>query len=198
MALGAPSAVKRRASPSFCASTSAKRLNSGRGKARIAPPAAERALRHARVDERQRNAAGRAFQDQVGPDLRFGEHGQVGPPVVEEAAPRTRAHRAARTDAWRAGPSRCGGELGRGHGAGGEQERQRRALLAPARPSAAGWRWSRRRWRRGTRRAGPAGRATLGRPEPLAAPRRLLLAAPLAQAAAACGATGRARLVSVR
>ena len=79
--------------------------------AQVAPPAPERALGHAGIDERQRNAARRAFQDQVRPDLRLGEDGEVRPPVVEEARARTRARRAARTDGWRAGPGAAAASL---------------------------------------------------------------------------------------
>ena len=100
--------------------------------ARIAAPAAERALGHARVDERQRDVARRAFQDQVGPDLRLGEHGEIGPPVVEEAAHVFgRIERRVLVHGSRHEP--LGGQLGRGDGAGGEQEGERGTLLGQRR-----------------------------------------------------------------
>ena len=126
--------------------------------AEAAPPALERALGHAGVDQRQRDVARRAFKNEVRPDLGLGEDRQIRPPVVEEAAHVLRGverhilmHRA-RTQA-------LGGQLRRGHRAGREQERQCRAAVSTAPSSAAGWRWSPRRWRHGTRPAVPAASA---------------------------------------
>ena len=101
---GAQSVLKRRAKRIVLRQHQGEAAEQRPRHAEAAPPALERALGHARVDERQRNAARRAFQDQVRPDLRLGEDRQVRPPVVEEAAHELRAHRAAHTDAWRADP----------------------------------------------------------------------------------------------
>ena len=54
-------------------------------RARQMPPALERALRHAAVDQDQRHAALGARHDQVRPQIGFDEQRQVGLPVVEEA-----------------------------------------------------------------------------------------------------------------
>ena len=43
-----------------------------------APPPLEAAERHAAVHERQRHAGVGGLQDQVRPDLRLGEHGEIG------------------------------------------------------------------------------------------------------------------------
>ncbi len=50
-----------------------------------APPAIERALRHAAVDQDQRNAALGAGHDQVRPQIGLDEQREIGPPMVEEA-----------------------------------------------------------------------------------------------------------------
>ena len=87
-------------------------LASGRGRARSgraararrcgsARPAPERALRHAAVDEDQRDAAPLELEDGVRPDLGLGDEREVRPPVVEEAADDSAARRAARTGARR-------------------------------------------------------------------------------------------------
>ena len=80
--------------------------------------------------------------------------------------------------AW---PEALGGELGRGYGAGGEQERERRALLCQRRHE--------RENGIGLTHAGgmkpgePAGRPLrVGPAETLVAPQRVLFAAPLAHA----------------
>ena len=48
-------------------------------------PAIVGALRHAAVDQDQRNVPLRAHQDQVRPQIGFGEQAEVGLPVIEEA-----------------------------------------------------------------------------------------------------------------
>jgi len=50
-----------------------------------APPAIEGALRDAAVDQDQGNAALGARHDQVGPQIRFDEEREIGPPMVDEA-----------------------------------------------------------------------------------------------------------------
>ena len=84
-------------------------------------PAIEGALGYAAVDQDQRNAPLRAHQDEVRPEVGFGEQAEVGLPVVEEA--RGKARRIERNvlmdDAGRQPLAR---ELGGGHRAGGEQD----------------------------------------------------------------------------
>ncbi|GJE42012.1 hypothetical protein AEGHOMDF_1182 [Methylobacterium soli] len=55
------------------------------GGAGRALPALEGALRHAPVDEEQRDVAGVERHDRVGPDLGFGHQREIGLPMVEEA-----------------------------------------------------------------------------------------------------------------
>ena len=74
---------------------------------RQALPAPERALRHAPVDEDQRDAARVELEDGVRPDLGFGDEREVRLPVVEEAARSSAARRAARIGARR--PAAGGG-----------------------------------------------------------------------------------------
>ena len=164
--------------------------------AQVAPPAPERALGHARVDERQRNAARRAFQDQVGPDLRLGEDREVRAASDRESSARTRAHRAARIDGRRAGPRRWAASLAEvtvpvvsrnesdGRRSASAEISGRMALVSP---TLAAWNQARR----------PAGRATLGWPS--RSSRRAGSSLPCrSRKPSSSGATGRARLVSVR
>ena len=142
----------RRAEPRRAAR---RRPGSGRGRARSARasaratcgsarPAPEGALRHAPVDEDERNAAPLELEDGVRPDLGFGDEREVRPPVVEEAA-----HVARRVERHElvhgAGRQAAGDELGRGPGAGGDEDvqaapdqaldhRHERERLADARP----------------------------------------------------------------
>ena len=84
-------------------------------------PAIEGALRHAAVDQDQRDVPLRAHQDQVRPEIGFGEQAEVGLPMIEEA--RDEARRIERhelMDDARRQP--LAGELGGGHGAGREQD----------------------------------------------------------------------------
>ena len=89
--------------------------------ARRVSPAIVGALRHAAIDQDQRNVPLRAHQDQVRPEIGFGEQPEIRFPVVEKA--RREARRIERNvlmDDPRRQP--LAGELGGGHGAGGEQD----------------------------------------------------------------------------
>src|SRR5262249_60991674 len=56
-----------------------------RDRAGDASPAIERALGDAAVDQDQGNAALGARHDQIGPQIRFDEEREIGPPMVDEA-----------------------------------------------------------------------------------------------------------------
>ena len=83
-------------------------------------PARVRALRQPPVDQDQRNVAGRALHDEIGPEVRFREERQVGPPVVEEAGDKARRVERHKLVDGAFGQSALG-ELRRGHGAGCDQ-----------------------------------------------------------------------------
>ena len=94
-----------------------------------APPLLEAAERHAAVHERQRHAGVGGLQDQVRPDLGLGEHGEIGPPMIQERARvARRVERHVLVDGARARPPPR--EARRGHGARRQQETQRRKLGA--------------------------------------------------------------------
>ena len=81
----APSWAKRSASPSFCASTRSNeekigRLKPGRRRQRLKEEPDMRAL-----ISTQRNAARLGLEHEVGPDLRFDQHGEIGTPMLQEA-----------------------------------------------------------------------------------------------------------------
>ena len=87
---GAPSVAKRCASALDCARQRSKRCSSARYRVRQKAPAAERALRHPAVDQDHRDRAVAARQDQIGPQIGFDEQCKVGPPMIEEAADKSR------------------------------------------------------------------------------------------------------------
>ena len=91
-------------------------------------PAAQRALRHAAVQQQQRRAGAVGLGDEVGPELGFDPEREIGPPMLEEAPHIGRAvdrdilmPGAIRRQAMRQQPCR-------GDGAGRHQHRQRRPL----------------------------------------------------------------------
>ena len=87
----------------------------------VALPAAAAAVRQAAVDQRDRNVARRRGEDERRPDLRFGEHGEIGLPMFEEARRiLRRVERHVLVHGARAKPPL--GQPRGGHGAGGEQE----------------------------------------------------------------------------
>ena len=92
-----------------------------RDHARRVAPAIVRALRHPAVDHDERDVALRAHQDQVRPQVGFGEQREIGLPMVEEA--RHEARRIERhvlvDHRWR---QPLQGELRRGDGARGDED----------------------------------------------------------------------------
>ncbi len=147
--------------------------------AQAAPPAPERSLGHAGVDQRQRDVARRTFEDEVRPDFGLGEDSEVRPPVVEETA-HVLGSIERRILMHGAGSQTLGSQFCRCHGAGREQEGQPRSLLGQLRhqrqdgvglADAGCVEPGERSLRPG--RAGPA--------EAFQAPRRIFFAATLAQ-----------------
>ena len=111
----------------------ARGIGGGLGEAEIEPaqqcrdhaggvaPAVVRALRHPPVDQDHRDVALRAGQDQVRPQIGFSEQSEVRLPVVEKALHEARhIERDVLMDDFRRQP--LAGELGGGHGAGGQQD----------------------------------------------------------------------------
>ena len=96
------------------------------GRVGAAAPIADRCVVHAGIDQGQWNVAGRGFNDQIGPDLRFREHGEVWLPVVEKAAYGSRGVDGHELVDGCSGEA-AGQQLGRGGGAGRDQEAQVRA-----------------------------------------------------------------------
>ena len=89
--LRTPSCLRRLAKRQFCVSTRSNREKTGLDKARQPRPSLGRAGRHAAVDEHERDFPVARLDDQVRPDFGFGEEGEVGTPMLDEAPAEARA-----------------------------------------------------------------------------------------------------------
>ena len=148
---GAPSRTSRSASAWLWARQRAKRSSSARATCGQPRPAPERALRHAAVDQDERDAAPIELHDGVRPDLGFGDERDVRLPVVEEAADIAR-HVERHELVHGAGRQAAGDELGRSPRPRGDEDMQ------PALGQALDHRQERRASRRCSPRAARRGR----------------------------------------
>ena len=94
----APSDRRRSASAAVCARKSVGRLSTARASGENRAPGPERALRHARIHDRERDRTRAAAAESiVGHSSDSAKSAEVGPPMIQEAADRHRNDRSART-----------------------------------------------------------------------------------------------------